>query len=34
MEDLAPEVRALAPEMCGRDFMREWSVPLYRERFP
>lgn len=33
LEDLAPEVRSLALEMCGRNFAREWSVPLYRERF-
>jgi pimeloyl-ACP methyl ester carboxylesterase len=33
LEDLAPEVRALALEMCRRNFTREWSVPLYQERF-
>lgn len=33
LEDLAPEVRALALEMCSRNIMREWSLPLVQERF-
>jgi pimeloyl-ACP methyl ester carboxylesterase len=33
LEDLAPEVRTLALEMCRGAFTREWSVPLYQERF-
>lgn len=32
LEDLTPEVQALALEMCARNFEREWSVPLYQER--
>ncbi|WP_370376555.1 alpha/beta fold hydrolase [Catenulispora sp. GAS73] len=33
LEDLAPEVRSLALEMCRRNFLRDWSVPQYQERF-
>ena len=33
LDSLAPDVRALALEMCANNFQREWSVPLYQERF-
>ncbi|WP_194899973.1 alpha/beta fold hydrolase [Catenulispora pinisilvae] len=33
LDDLVPEVRELALEMCQGNFQREWSVPRYQERF-
>jgi pimeloyl-ACP methyl ester carboxylesterase len=33
LEDLDPKVRESALEMCRDTFLRDWSVPLYQERF-
>lgn len=33
LEDLDPAVRELALEMCRSNFLRDWSVPQYQERF-
>ncbi|MEY9928114.1 pimeloyl-ACP methyl ester carboxylesterase [Catenulispora sp. GP43] len=33
LEELDPAIRELALEMCRHSFTREWSVPLYQERF-